>query len=158
MDSHNQKRHSTDDSVTWSVPDALRENAHGDFLDRMWLRTHALGWCEFMEMEMESAWKNVPNDVRAQMTKAIVLVRRLYLHSYALDDALAAESRACRAAMGSAADRAARIMELEMEVARLQNFPIRYFCHVCEESTTNTATGFCSNCGSERYEMPKRKS
>lgn len=154
MDSHNQKRHSKIDSVTWSVPDALRENAHGDFLDRMYIRTHAIGWCDFMELEMEN-WRNVPNDVRAQMTKAIQLVRRLYLHSYALDDALAAEARACRAAMGSAADRAARIMDLEMEIQRLRHVPMRYFCHICEQSTENTTTGFCSECGSERLNMPK---
>lgn len=131
------------------------ESSHGDFLDRMWIRTHAAGWADFVEHELET-WGHIPNDVRQQMKKAIHLVRRLYLHSYALDDALSAESRACRAAMGAAADRAARIMDLEMEVARLQNVPMQYFCHVCETSTSNTSTGHCAECGSERLNPKPR--
>mgnify|MGYP000212232513 FL=1 len=155
MGSHNQKRHSKVDSVSWEAPAHVRENIHGDFLDRMYLRTHASGWADFMELELEN-WTHVPNEMRQQMTKAIALVRRLYLHSYALDDALAAEARACRAAMGSAADRAARIMELEMEIARLQNVPMKYFCHICETSSFNTSTGHCAECGSERLNNPQR--
>ena len=138
------------------APAHVRENLHGDFLDRMSLRTHAIGWAEFVELELEK-WPNVPNEIRQQLTKGIHLVRRLYLHSYALDDALAAEARACRAAMGSAADRAARIMELEMEVARLQNVPMKYFCHICETSTHNTSTGHCAECGSERLNIPNKR-
>jgi hypothetical protein len=149
MGAHNQKRHSKTDSVTWEAPAHVRESVHGDFLDRMYIRTHASGWADFVELELEN-WPNVPNEIRQQLTKGIHLVRRLYLHSYALDDALAAEARACRAAMGSAADRAARIMELELEIARLQNVPMRYWCHICEESTPSTSTGHCAKCGSER--------
>lgn len=138
------------------APAHVRENVHGDFLDRMYLRTHAIGWAEFVELELEK-WPNLPNEIRQQLTKGIHLVRRLYLHSYALDDALAAEARACRAAMGSAADRAAQIMELEMEVARLQNVPMKYFCHICEKSTHNTSTGHCAECGSERLNIPTKQ-
>jgi len=92
MDSHTKDGHSKTGAVTWRVPKEMREDTAGDFLDRMYLRTHAIGWAEFMELELEK-WPNVPNEVRQQMTKAIHLVRRLYLHSFHLDDALQAETR-----------------------------------------------------------------
>lgn len=147
MDSNIENGHSKTGSLN-----ARREASHGDFLDRMWVRTHAAGWADLVEHELET-WGNLPNDVRQHLQKAVHLVRRLYLHSYALDDALTCEARACRAAMGAAADRAARIIELEMEINRLQNVPMKIFCPVCETATFNTDTGHCSNCGSERFGM-----
>jgi len=155
MDSHTKDGHSKTRAVTWRVPKELREDTAGDFLDRMYLRTHAIGWAEYMELELEK-WPNVPNEVRQQMTKAIHLVRRLYLHSFHLDDALQAETRVSRSAMAIATERASEILSLEMEVNRLKEVPLKFFCHFCETSTENTPTGHCSNCGSERIQPPKK--